>query len=85
MSCLICLWYPPSILTQTHILFPNERSAEQLVSEEIELVQEEAEGILEGFSKQIWPMAMQLRQALMQKQQQEEAAQNADPAAKKDS
>jgi hypothetical protein len=52
------------------------------VTEEIELVQEEAEAVQEGFSKQIWPMAMQLRQVLMQKQrqQQEEEEKKLTPA-----
>ncbi len=55
-------------LSLTLIIFVHIR-AEEAVSHEIELVQCEAETFQDGFSKQIWPLAMQLRSALMQKEQ----------------
>ncbi|CAM9778331.1 unnamed protein product, partial [Chrysoparadoxa australica] len=47
----------------------NFQIAEQLVSDEVESVQAEAEEIEAGWSQQIWPLAMQLRQVLQQRQQ----------------
>ncbi len=55
-------------LPLTLILLVHIR-AEEAVSHEIELVQNEAETFQDGFSKQIWPLAMQLKSALMQKEQ----------------
>eukprot|EP00611_Tribonema_gayanum_P027327 TRINITY_DN6725_c0_g1_i4.p1 TRINITY_DN6725_c0_g1~~TRINITY_DN6725_c0_g1_i4.p1 ORF type:complete len:251 (-),score=93.39 TRINITY_DN6725_c0_g1_i4:153-905(-) len=46
------------------------QAAEALIGEEIEQVQAEAEEIEPGWGQQIWRMASELRQALLQRQQQ---------------
>ncbi len=46
--------------------------AEEAVSHEIEVVQNEAETFQVGFGNQIWQMAMQLRAAIMEKQSEAE-------------
>eukprot|EP00904_Undaria_pinnatifida_P012353 jgi/Undpi1/8248/HiC_scaffold_25.g10718.m1 len=49
------------------------QEAETMISEEIESVQTEADGIEPGWSQSIWPLAMQLRTVLMQRREQAEA------------
>eukprot|EP00752_Nemacystus_decipiens_P008132 g7272.t1 len=49
------------------------QEAETMISEEIESVQNEADEIEPGWSQSIWPLAMQLRNVLVQRREQADA------------